>query len=346
MTAIFTETGRDTKAEPADFDYWEEALASLTPSVRAQIRRNEPLSRHTTLRVGGPADYFLYATETDVFAEVAALAQCQRLPLFLLGDGSNVCVSDAGVRGMVLRNACRSAEIGTLTRADCGHNFMRLFVRTLQAGLSGIEWAVGIPGTLGGALVSNAGAYRGNICDLVEAIEVVEQGERKWVEPDWMEFSYRDSRLRRDDTRPAALLAVTLRLTPAPKTQIRLKAREIQMQRILKQPWEPSAGSFFKNLRNRALAESLPNLPDAMKQIGVVPAAYLAEECGLKGFSIGGAAISPKHANFLVNKGRATAADIHAVAETVKARVFEHFGLVLEEEVLYIGDWPNAGLAF
>jgi UDP-N-acetylmuramate dehydrogenase len=318
---------------------WEEALARLSPEVRAQIRFGEPLSRHTTLRVGGPADYFLYATEVAHLAEVVALAQRCYLPHFLLGDGSNVCVSDAGVRGLVIRNACQKAEIGTLTRADCGHNFMRLFVRTMQAGLSGLQWAVGIPGTLGGALVSNAGAYRGNICDIVEAVEVVEKGERKWVPPDWMEFSYRDSRLRRDDTRPAALLAVKLRLKPAPKTQIRLQARDIQMQRLLKQPWEPSAGSFFKNLRDQELADSLPNLSPAMKKVGVVPAAFLSEECGLKGFSIGGAAISPKHANFLVNKGHATAADIRAVAEEVKRRVFERFGLSLEEEVLYIGDW-------
>src|ERR1041385_8248213 len=219
MTVLSGERlGKETKVSEVG-KRWEEALEQLSPAVRAQIRRSEPLARHTTLRVGGPADYFLFATEIDTLAEVVALAQSRGLPPFLLGEGSNVCVSDAGVRGLVIRNACQSAEIGPLTRADCGHNFMRLFVRTMQAGLSGLEWAVGIPGTLGGALVSNAGAYRGNICDIVEAIEVVEKGERKWVEPGWMEFSYRDSRLRRDDKCPAALLAVTLRLTPASKTQ-------------------------------------------------------------------------------------------------------------------------------
>ena len=336
MTAIY----RDSAKSASDIKaHWEQALAQLSPGVYARIQRNEPLSRHTTLRVGGPADFFFYATATDDLAEVAALAQRAGLPHFLLGDGSNVCVSDAGVRGLVIRNGCRSASLGPLTRADCGHNFMRLSVRAMQEGLAGLEWAVGIPGTLGGALVSNAGAYRGNICELVEAVEVVEKGERKWVAPEWMEFSYRDSRLRRDDKRQATLLTVTLRLTPAPKTGIRLKAREIQMQRLLKQPWEPSAGSFFKNLKDRALTERLPNLPAGMKALGVVPAAFLSEECGLKGFSIGGAAISPKHANFLVNKGHAAAADIRAVAETVKSRVLERFGVKLEEEVLYIGDW-------
>src|SRR5579862_1960683 len=177
-------------------DTWQEALSQLSPSVHAAVRVGEPLCRYTTLRVGGPADYFVNATDTEMLAEVAALAQRRGLPLFLLGEGSNVCVSDAGVRGLVLRNACRSLKVGRVTRVDAGYNFMRLFVKTLQASLSGLEFAVGIPGTVGGALVSNAGAYRANICDLVQEIDVVEAGERKRVGPEWMEFAYRDSRLR------------------------------------------------------------------------------------------------------------------------------------------------------
>ena len=149
----------------------------------------------------------------------------------------------------------------------------------------------------------------------------------------------RDSRLRQEGSRPAALLGVTLTLTPGNKTDIRLKAKEIQMQRILKQPWEPSAGSFFKNIRDRALAESLPDLPENMRKFGVVPTAFLSEECGLKGFTIGGAGVAERHANFIVNRGHATASDVRAVAETVKQRVFDRFGLYLEEEVLYLGEW-------
>src|SRR5205085_5781859 len=140
------------------------------------------------------------------------------LPHSLQGEGSNVCISDAGLRCLVLRNGCQAAEIGPLTRVDAGHNFMRLFLKTMRAGLSGLEFAVGIPGTVGGALVSNAGAYRANICDLVREIEVVEAGERQWVGAEGMEFSYRDSRLRRDGGRPATVLSLTLELTPAPKT--------------------------------------------------------------------------------------------------------------------------------
>src|SRR5579859_6637395 len=116
-----------------DVTTWDEAVALLSPAIRAQIRRDEPMSRHTTLRVGGPADYYLYAGENAVFAETAALAQRFSLPHFILGEGSNICVADAGVRGLVLHNGCRQACIGPVTRADAGHNFMALFVKTMQA---------------------------------------------------------------------------------------------------------------------------------------------------------------------------------------------------------------------
>jgi UDP-N-acetylmuramate dehydrogenase len=293
------------------------------------------------LRVGGSADFFLSATRLDDLAAISRIAQRHHLPLFLLGEGSNVCVSDEGVRGFVLQNACQNAEIGETTRVDTGHGFMRLFQKTLQASLAGLEFAVGIPGTLGGALVSNAGAYRANICDRVTSLEVMEEGERKTVPPEWMQFSYRDSRLRRSGGDTAILLGATLQLRPDSKTAIRLRAKDIQYQRILKQPWEPSAGSFFKNVNDRSLAESLPTLSEAMKCAGVVPAAHLSEVCGCKGHRIGGAAISPRHANFIVNCGGATAQDIRACAEYLKAQVFAQFGVLLEEEVLYVGDWDS-----
>lgn len=318
---------------------WEEAFRTLSAETRAQIRRGEPMRHHTSLRVGGPARYFIAATNTDRLAEVATMAQRHALPHFVLGAGSNVCVSDAGIPGLVIQNLCNHATIGVETYVDTGHNLMHLFLRTMRAELSGMEFAVGIPGTVDGALVSNAGAYRANICDLVRRVEVVEQGERKWVDPEWMEFSYRDSRLRRDGGRPAMLLSVLLALTPAPKAGIRMKAKDLQMQRLLKQPWEPSAGSFFKNVNDLALAQSLPALPAPLQEKGIVPAGYLSEACGCKGLSVGGAAISPQHGNFLVNRGNATATDVHTVAEQVKRRVFERFGVLLEEEVLYVGAW-------
>ncbi len=320
---------------------WESTLCDLPASLQVQVQRNAPLHAYAALRVGGVADYFVNATDLDTLASITGIAQKRDLPLFLLGEGSNICISDKGVRGLVLRNACEQVALDTTTRVSTGYNFMRLFVQTMQANLSGLEFAVGIPGTVGGALVSNAGAYRANICDLVQSLEVVEDGERKEVHPDWMEFSYRDSCLRRAGGKNAIALQVTLQFKPDSKTAIRLRAKDFQYQRILKQPWEPSAGSFFKNVYDKALAESLPTLPLSMKQAGVVPTAHLSEACGLKGFQIGGAGIASRHANFIINRGGATASNIRAVAEHVKQVVFEKFGVHLEEEVLYVGDWAT-----
>ncbi len=300
------------------------------------------MSAHTTLRVGGLADMFFRAEDTKALAAAVQAVQRAHAPCVLLGEGSNVCVADAGVRGLVIQNACAGLQLGQTTLVDCGFNMMRLAFLAVRAGLGGLEWAIGIPGTVGGALVSNAGAYRGNIGPLVRRLEVVEQGERKWVGPEWMEFSYRNSRLRCPDAPFAALLQVELALAPCDSALLRARARDYQRQRIAKQPWIPSAGSYFKNINSSPLAASLPGLPAALKQAGVVPAAFLAEACSCKGLRIGDAGVSMRHANFIVNYGSAAAADIRRVANTVRQRVRERFGVELEAEVLSLGDWEEA----
>ena len=318
---------------------WDAAIRDLPSHIRCAVNYRATMSRFTTLRVGGVADRLYRATDVDALSELVVMAQRRGLKHYLLGDGSNVCVSDKGVRGMVIINGCAGINLGTETYVDAGYNFMQLSLVAMQAGLSGLEWAIGIPGTVGGALVSNAGAYGGNIVDIVERIEVVENSERKSVSPDWMEFSYRDSRLRRDMSRPAVLLRAVLRLRPDLKPRIRNRAKEIQRQRMLKQPWEPSAGSFFKNIHNRELAQSIPGLPDLMRERGVVTSAFLIDQSGCKGLRVGGAGVSLKHANFVVNFVYATASDIRALVEKVRTRVRSTFGIDLEEEVLYVGEW-------
>ena len=314
---------------------------ALPDRIRGEITRNEPLWRFTTLRVGGAADLYYRATDSDALADVIAAAQRLHFPHFVLGGGSNVCISDRGIRGLVIHNECRICDVGEITRVDSGYVFMKLFLDAARRGLSGLEFAVGIPGSVGGAMVSNAGAYRQNICDLVVDGDVVELGERKTVAPEWMGFSYRDSRLRRAGGPPATIIGVTLKLEPKARTEILARARENQRQRIFKQPWYPSAGSFFKNVYDRKLAEQLPELPAAMKEAGVVPSGYLNAAVGCKGLTVGGAQISRRHANFVVNRGRATATDIRTLTGMVKQRVMDRFGVELEEEVLYVGDWPE-----
>lgn len=316
---------------------WDSVRDALTPLCSAPILRSEPMRRHTTLRVGGHASLFYKVRELDEFARIAEWCQCNGVPTFIMGHGSNILVGDKGIPALVIYNACDRTEIGSETYAETGISFRELFLKTAQARLSGLEFAVGIPGTLGGALVSNAGAYRQNIGDLLIAIELVSGGRRQWVSPEWMEFAYRDSKLRRPNAPPTALLSVRLRLQPDQRLAILARARHLQRQRIEKQPPESSAGSFFKNVYSYELAERVPKLPKPLREAGVVPAGFLIEACGLKGYMVGGASVSRKHANFLINRGWATATDFRKLADTVKQRVYDQFGVLLEEEVLSVG---------
>ena len=306
------------------------------------IQTNVSLRPFTTLRAGGAAERFtIVRTHVDL---CAALAQAQAAgPVTILGWGSNVLPSDAGVPGLTIRNEARKIEIladGEVV-ADSGCGFQELFLKSAQAGLAGLEFAVGIPGTLGGALVSNAGAYRSAISKHLVEIEIVHEGLRKWVRPEWMEFSYRNSVLRRPNPPNAAITRVRLRLETGNPVAIYDAAREFQRQRISKQPPSPSAGSFFKNVEDKAFAESLDQLPVALKAAGVTPAGYLIEAVGLKGHQIGGARVGVLHANFILNVGGASATDIRRLAEKVAKSVFDQFGVQLEEEVLYLGDWSG-----
>lgn len=306
------------------------------------IREQVSLRPFTTLRAGGAAERFqIVRTHADL---CTTLTDSQSIgPVTILGWGSNVLPSDAGVPGLTIRNEARKIEIlndGEVV-ADSGCGFQDLFLKAAQAGLTGLEFAVGIPGTLGGALVSNAGAYRSAISKHLVEIEIVHEGQRKWVRPAWMEFSYRNSVLRRPNPPNAAITRVRLRLETGNPVAIYDAAREFQRQRVSKQPPSPSAGSFFKNIEDKSFAESLDPLPVALKAAGVTPAGYLIEAVGLKGYQIGGARVGLRHANFILNVGGASATDIRRLAVKVAKSVFDRFGVRLEEEVLYLGDWSG-----
>lgn len=283
----------------------------------------------------------LEVRRVDDFAEVTILCQSLGLPHLILGSGSNVLPSDKGVPGLTIVNLCSRISFAEEIYAETGCWFQDLFLASAQAGFAGLEFAVGIPGTLGGALVSNAGAYRANISDRISQVEWVFESQRQWVSPDNLKFSYRDSILRTNNPPPIALLAVRLQLEMGNSKHIYNLARDYQQQRISKQPPHPSAGSFFKNVYGHELANQLKSLPEKMKDAGVVPAGFLIEECELKGKTIGRARISERHANFICNLGGATAGDIRELAETAKKCVADKFGVILEEEVLYLGDWSS-----
>jgi UDP-N-acetylmuramate dehydrogenase len=311
--------------------------------VLERLATSVPLAPYTTLKAGGPAEYFFVARDVDALADAALFAQSNSVAMTVLGSGSNMLPSDVGVRGLVVLNLADRIEIecdGTVT-AECGCAFQDLFLKSVQAGLKGLEFAVGIPGTLGGALVSNAGAYRSNVSEFITGLEVVFNGRRTWVEPSFMEFSYRDSILRRPDPPQCAMLRARFKLPKGVARESYDEAREYQRQRIGKQPPPASAGSFFKNVLDKALADSLDTLTEGMKNAGVVPAGYLIEAAGLRGYRHGKAMLAKKHANFIINVGGASAFEIRDLAEFAKGRVREKFGVTLEEEVLYLGDWSS-----
>lgn len=307
------------------------------------VERNAALRLFTTLKAGGPADRLVRVRNVDELAKTSAECQALGESLMILGWGSNVLPSDSGVRGTVALNGATSIEIESEGRilAGSGVGFQDLCISAAQAGLTGLEFAVGIPGSLGGALVSNAGAYRSDISRLTRQIEVVEAGQRKWVSPEWMGFRYRDSRFRQPDLPSATILRVELQLTPGDPKAIYDSAREWQRQRIGKQPPSASAGSFFKNVVDRDLAQKIEGLTPGMRESGVVPAGFLIEACGLKGKRLGGAMIGSRHANFLLNVGGATATELRSLALYTRDLVRERFGVEVDEEVLYVGDWSE-----
>jgi UDP-N-acetylmuramate dehydrogenase len=332
-------------ASKYDLEVFEGVLSRL---LGGELLQNEPMSRHTTLRVGGPALWYWPAKDVSKLSEVLTACWSHNIPFLLVGHGSNLLMSDRGYCGLVVQNRCKGTKLPSTSaenviHSECGVSLGSLFTQTARAGYSGLEWAVGIPGTVGGALVSNAGAYRGNIGPLVRSVRIVENGQDKTVGPEWMEFSYRDSKLRRSGVGRTVVLSCDVELCyEGNPDEILGRAKQYQELRKSKQPFSPSAGSFFKNILSKELAGALPTLPQSLKDAGVVPAGYIIEAAGLKGMSVGGAQSSEKHANFLINNGKNTTAnDFHQLAQTIKSKVLAEYGVTLEEEVLYVGDWTT-----
>lgn len=311
--------------------------------TKLQILKDVSLRPYVTLRSGGRAERLCVARTSGQLSDAFRYGINQGYPITILGSGSNVLPSDDGVEGLVIvngSNAISISEDGAI-EAETGCLLQDLFLKSAQSGLSGLEFAVGIPGTLGGALASNAGAYRSSISEHIVELSVCDGSEPMRVDPKWMGFTYRHSKLRDPESETFVVLTVKFQFPKGEARQIYRSAKDFQGQRISKQPPPASAGSFFKNVNNHTLAESLPNLPAKMKEAGVVPAGFLIEACGLKGYRHFGAQISSRHANFILNTGGASATEIRQLATIAKVRVRETFGVDIEEEVLYIGRWKQ-----
>lgn len=288
---------------------------------QGQIRLNEPMARHTTFGIGGPADCFLMPESREEMCRVCELIHAEGLPVFIIGGGANLLVRDGGIRGVVISTARMQSfrREGDSIVADAGVPTARAAQFALNEGLAGMEFASGIPGTLGGAAFMNAGAFGGEMAKIVSvAVTCGADGTIHRYDRSDMDYAYRHSPFM--DHPQEVLLELTLSLVPGDREAIRRRMEDINRQRHEKQPVDArSAGSTFKR----------PN--------GYIAAA-LIDQLGLKGLSLGGAAVSDKHAGFLINKGGATCADMLALIEDIQVRVKARFGVDLEPEVQIVGE--------
>jgi UDP-N-acetylmuramate dehydrogenase len=291
--------------------------------IGVKTSRDEPLARFTTMRVGGPADLFVVAHNRMELRALVRFARSRELPHLLLGRGSDVVISDRGVRGLVIQNRAEGSRIdGERYTAESGVPMARAATETQKAGLSGLEFGLAVPGTVGGAVWANAGAHDSEIAAVVESADVllVDGTESRLPAAD-LGFAYRDSRLKA--AAGEVVLSATFALAAADADAIKERLDEIRRWRQAHQPLGlPSAGSVFRN-------------PDGDS------AGRLIDAIGLKGHRIGGAVVSEKHANFIVNDQKGTATDVRRLVDLVAARVAEEHGVRLVEEVVFIGDWAG-----
>lgn len=280
---------------------------------------DQPLADHTSFRIGGPADLFLAARSRDDIVDAVSLAEAAGLPWLVLGRGSNVLIDDRGLRGLVIRNDAVGFSIDRetgLVACESGARLPSLGARTAKAGLAGLEWTVGVPGTVGGGVVMNAGARGGCVADVLVSVEIFGLGQRVELPAAALEHSYRSSRLQRE--RGLIVLGALFRLAACPASEALARVQANRQYRQDTQPTDPGAGSIFRN-------------PPGYS------AGALIDQAGLKGTRRGGALISPKHGNFIVNVGGATTADVLALVDLARDVVFRRFGIELLPEIDYLG---------
>lgn len=295
-----------------------EIIKGYVPEENIYLK--EPLAKHTTFRVGGPAECMIDVSSTAELQKLLHYLNLVELPYFVMGNGSNILAGDQGYQGIVLRMGNKIGGIrveGTRVIAQAGALMSAVARACLEAGLTGFEFAAGIPGSIGGGVVMNAGAYGGEMKQVVKKVCVLtREGEELELDNETMEFGYRTSAIREH---PFLVTEVELELRPGDREEIRSRMEELAARRREKQPLEyPSAGSTFKR-----------------------PEGYFAGElimkAGFRGFQIGGARVSDKHCGFVINAGGACAEDILDVMREVQAGVKEKFGVSLEPEVVFMG---------
>ncbi len=298
------------------------AFAQLLKSILPGdvIFVDELMKKHTNFELGGPADIMVIPENRSHLMLILEKAREFNIPFFIMGNGSNVIVRDGGIRGLVIKlERLNGIEVmGDLIIAESGAEIIDVSQLALEHSLSGLEFACGIPGSVGGAVFMNAGAYNGEMSYILDSVLALTlEGELIRLQKDELELGYRTSRVK---TQGYIVLEATMRLESAEKTAIRERMEDLTRRREDRQPLEfPSGGSTFKR-------------PEGYF------AGKLIEDCGLRGYGIGGAAVSEKHCGFLINKRKASASEMLSLIGYVQARVFEEFGVRLETEVLIVGE--------
>lgn len=300
-------------------NFYEELCSAASEQ---HVLKDEPMSGHTTFRVGGPADYFVTPADTGEIREVIRLCRDRNVPYYIVGNGSNLLVGDRGYRGVIIqvfRYMNQISTEGEIIRAQAGALLSKVAAAACEAELTGMEFASGIPGTLGGAVRMNAGAYGGEMKQVLKCAEVLTpDGEILEIPVEDMKMGYRTSIV---SARDYVVLQAVLSLKKGNREEIRAKMEELRKKRVEKQPLEyGSAGSTFKR-------------PEGYF------AGKLIEDAGLRGFRVGNAQVSEKHCGFVINRGGATAAEVDELMNEVIRRVEANSGVRLEPEVKKIGDF-------
>lgn len=308
----------------------QEAIVSQYQEIFGdKFQLEMPLAKYTSARVGGPAEMFLTVDNALELQTAVELAYAHHVPYFTLGGGSNILISDLGVRGLVIMNRAKNVQFRhtgahVVCTVESGMNFSSLARQCISKGLGGLEWAVGIPGTIGGAVVGNSGAHGGDMSGIVLAANIWEPGRgARLYTNEQLKYEYRTSLLKQEQGRDLArrvVLSAELQLTPEPVDILSGRAAGFTAYRKQTQPGGASMGSMFKNPPNYY-------------------AGYLIDTAGLKGFQVGNVSISEKHANFFVSDGEATAEDIRSLIAEAWNTVREQFGVEMDLEVEMVGNW-------
>ena len=292
-------------------------------NIEKKIKQNEPMKNHTSFKIGGTADLFLKVATIEELMQAIEYAKTKKIPIYFIGNGSNLLVTDKGIRGLVVKIdiqniSIQKAENSVKVTVGAGYKMIALARELLNQEITGFEEFAGIPGTIGGAIYMNAGAYGKEMKDIVISTKCMDLNGKIFILSNKeQEFTYRNSIFEKNNY---IILETTLQLKKGIKNEIENKMTKLLKERKEKQPiGEPSAGSTFK------------------RQEGIITA-KLIDECGLKGYSIGDAYVSQKHAGFIINKGKATAKDVLMLIDTIKRKVYDKFNVNIELEIEVIGE--------